>query len=93
MRVLTVFFLIFVGLISAHSQDDNIEDLLNPKPKGPELPTIDNIVQASGDNIDLILIKQLKENQERKHKPLILCLVSRSGLNNLDFSRELVKLA
>ena len=48
---------------SANSQDDNLEDKLRgTENQGPQLPTVDNIVQASKDNLDLILTKQLKEN-------------------------------
>ena len=54
--------------------------------KGPDLPTIDNIVQANNDNIDLILAKQLKENivSESRHRPLLLALVVRQAEGTLD---------
>lgn len=43
----------------------------------------------------MLLSKQLKENvpNEKKHRPLLMALVSRSSNNNLEFQRELVKLA
>lgn len=45
-----------VSMTTANSQDDNLEDKMRGV-TGPELPTIDNIVQASGDNLDLLLAK------------------------------------
>ena len=74
--LLLAFFVCFVTLANGNSQDDNLEDKM--RKSGPELPTIDNIVQASKDNIDLILSKQLKENMPtnaKNHRPLLLALV------------------
>ena len=61
----------------------------------PQLPTVDNIVQASVDNFDILLSKQLKENMlsEKKHRPLLMALVVRSADGSLEFQRELIKLA
>ena len=78
----------------ANSQDDNLADKMREK-TGPELPTIDNIVQASKENIDILLGKQLKANipNAKKHKPLLMVLVVRSAEGGLEFQREIVKLA
>ena len=45
--------ILFVGLTIANSQDDNLEDMKREN-NGPVLPTVDNIVQASKENMDLI---------------------------------------
>ena len=81
-------------LTSANSQDDNLADKMRAD-TGPELPTVDNIVQASADNLDLLIKKQLSENivSVKKHRPLLLALVQRQAEGNLDFQREYVKLA
>ena len=92
--VLLSVILLISQQVAAHSQDDNLADKLKES-QGPQLPTQDNIVQASGDNLDLLLGKQLKDNMlsEKKHRPLLMALVLRSAEGNLAFQRELIKLA
>ena len=72
-----------VAVVQANSQDENLEKV----DTGPELPTIDNIVQASDDNIEILLGKQLKENikSEKRHRPLLIALLVRGSDNSLEF--------
>ena len=48
-----IFLGVLAAVVRAHSQDENLEKVDN----GPQLPTIDNIVQASGENIEILLGK------------------------------------
>ena len=51
--MLKIFLGVLAAVVRANSQDENLEKI----DTGPELPTIDNIVQASNDNIDILLGK------------------------------------
>ena len=56
LSVLVSAAILLVSMTKANSQDDNLEDKMRGV-TGPELPTIDNIVQVSGENLDLLLAK------------------------------------
>ena len=87
------FLLVFTVLLQitiAHSVDD-----ADKKENPSRFPVDGTLISVNEDNFELLLSEQLPENimNPKKHRPLVLGLVTRDGKGSLDFQRELHKLA
>ena len=76
--------LLSLVLVAAHEEDEK-----QPKQVGPTMQTV------TEENFHILLSAQLSENikDPKKHKPLLLALVSREQKGTLEFSRDFRKLA
>ena len=73
----------------------NSIDDLDKKENESAFPVDGTLISVTEDNFQLLLSEQLSENikNPKKHRPLVIGLVAREGKGNLEFQREMHKLA